>query len=117
MARRKREPIVDTIERPPAMTMEERERVLMGYAMDLAERQLRDGSASSQTLNHFLQMADTTRDLRTERIRQQTNLYAMKVDAIKNSQQNDERAANAVAALKRYSGRFGLEEITDGELF
>lgn len=103
--------------RPPARTMEERETLLMSYAMDLAEKQLLEGTASSQTLNHFLQMADTTRDLRTERIRQQTNLYAMKVDAIKNSQQNDEKAANAVAALKRYSGRFGLEEITDGDIF
>lgn len=104
------------IERLPARTMEERERVLINYAMDLAEKQLREGTASSQTINHFLQLGDTTRDLRTERIRQQTNLYAMKVEAIKSSQENDEKAANAVAALKRYSGRFGLEELKDGDI-
>lgn len=103
--------------RPPARTMEEREQILINYAMDLAEKQLLEGTASSQTINHFLQLGDSTRDLKTERIRQQTALYSTKVDAIKSSQQNEEKAMKAVEAMKRYSGRFGLEEIADGDLF
>ena len=41
----------------PALTPEARENQMISLAMDLAEKRLRDGSASSQEVTHFLKIA------------------------------------------------------------
>ena len=38
----------------PALTPEARENQLISLAIDLAEQQLRDGTASSQVITHYL---------------------------------------------------------------
>lgn len=48
----------------PALTPEARENQMISLAVDLAEQQLRDGTASSQVITHFLKLG-TTRDFST----------------------------------------------------
>ena len=43
--------------RPPAKTPEARENQLVSLAVDLAERQLLDGTASAQVITHYLKLA------------------------------------------------------------
>ena len=45
--------------RPPARTPEARENQMIMYAIDLAEQQLRDGTASSQVITHYLKLGST----------------------------------------------------------
>jgi hypothetical protein len=45
--------------RPPAATPEARENQLAALAYDLAEKQLREGTASSQVVTHFLKAVST----------------------------------------------------------
>ena len=43
----------------PALSPEARENQLISLAVDLAEQQLIDGSASSQVITHFLKLGTT----------------------------------------------------------
>jgi len=44
---------------PPAKTPEARENQLVAMAVDLAEQQLLDGTATSQVITHFLKLGST----------------------------------------------------------
>ena len=43
----------------PALTPEARENQMIALAVDLAEQQLRDGTASSQVITHYLKLGST----------------------------------------------------------
>ena len=43
----------------PALTPEARENQLISLASDLAEKQLREGTASSQVITHYLKLGST----------------------------------------------------------
>ena len=48
----------------PALTPEARENQLISLATDLAEKQLREGTASSQIIAHYLKLGSTREKLR-----------------------------------------------------
>ena len=60
----------------PALTPEARENQLISLAVDLAEQQLRDGTASSQVITHFLKLNLKKRnfELRIVRLRLRLSL-------------------------------------------
>ena len=47
------------IKSPPVMTPEARENQLISLAIDLAEQQLRNGTASSQVITHYLKLGSS----------------------------------------------------------
>ena len=47
------------ISRKPPLTEEAQEKHMIALAMDLAEKQLREGTASSQVITHYLKLAST----------------------------------------------------------
>ena len=55
----------------PALTPEARENQCISLAMDLAEQQLRDGTASSQVITHFLKAGATRAELEKEKLRKE----------------------------------------------
>lgn len=77
---------------------------MTGYAMDLAERQLREGTASPLVIAHFLKLGSTREILEQERIRYQNELSRVKAEAIEASQHYDELVRNAMEAMGRYRG-------------
>lgn len=95
-------------------TLEEQERRMINLAMDLAERQLREGTASSQTINHFLELGDSMQDIRRRSAENRMALNEAKIEAYNQTKISEEKAMKAVEALKVYAGRFGLEELPDG---
>lgn len=97
----------------PARTVEERERQLISLAVDLAEKQLREGTASSTVIAHYLKLGATDYPLRKERLQRQNELFQAKKEALERSQEYEEIAQNAIAAMQRYSGNFGQEEVYD----
>ena len=96
----------------PAITTEARENQLISLAMDLAEQQLREGTASSQLITEFVKRGSTKARLEKEILAEQKELMAAKTENIKASQRVEELYLNALNAMRRYSGQ---GEINDDE--
>lgn len=80
-------------------------------AIDLAEKQLLDGTASSQVITHFLKLGSTTAMLEKQMLKNQTELVAAKTESVQSAKKVEELYLNALNAMKTYSGhRGGTEE-------
>lgn len=88
----------------PGLTPESRENQLISMAIDLAEKQLRDGSASSQVISHFLKLGSTTNMLEKNILTKQVDLITAKTDAIKSGKNVEELYTKALEAMRNYSG-------------
>ena len=94
----------------PALTPEAREGQMISLAVDLAERQLRDGTASSQVITHYLKLGSTKERIEQEILEKQKELITAKTEALQSAKRVEELYANAISAMKRYSGGGGSEE-------
>lgn len=88
----------------PALSPEAREQQLISLAVDLAEQQLLDGTASSQVLTHYLKLGSLREKLEREKLEEENKLLRAKVDAIKSAEKQEELYAQALRAMSRYSG-------------
>ena len=86
----------------PAMTPEARERQLTNLAVDLAEKQLRDGTASPSVINHFLKLASTRDAIERDILEKQATLLTAKTESLEAGKQSAETYTNAIAAMTRY---------------
>jgi len=98
----------------PAETLEGRENQLISLAADLAEKQLADGTASSQVITHFLKLGSTRERLEQERLQRENLLLSARVDQIASSRRIEELYETALSAMRQYSGRM-METYEDGE--
>lgn len=89
----------------PAKTPEGRENQLISLAADLAERQLTNGTASSQVITHFLKLGSTREKLEQERLHRENLLLSAKVDQIASSKRIEELYETALNAMRTYAGR------------
>lgn len=88
----------------PATTPEGRENQLISLAVDLAEQQLIDGTASSQVITHYLKLGSTKERLEMEKLKKENELLLAKADALKSSKHAEELYENALNALRVYAG-------------
>lgn len=91
--------------RRPAMTIEGRENQSISLAMDLAERQLREGTASSQVISHFLKMGSTRERLEKERLEEENRLLRVKAERLQSEARSEEVYEAAIKAFRTYSGQ------------
>lgn len=91
------------LRRAPATSPEARENQLIAAAVDLAEKQILEGTASSQVLTHYLKLATTREQLEKEKIRNENELLKAKVDAIKSTERMEQLYENAIEAMRGYS--------------
>lgn len=89
--------------RPPAVTPEGRDAMLVAYAYDLVEKRLREGTASSQETTHFLKLGSQREKLELEKLRKENELLKAKTEAIASEQERAEMYRNAIEAMRRYS--------------
>lgn len=87
----------------PASTPEARERQLVNLAVDLAEKQLRDGTASPSVINHFLKIASQRETLEREILEKQSRLIEAKASSITKDKEVEELAKAAIEAMKNYN--------------
>lgn len=99
--------------RPPGKTIEARERQLVSLAVDLAERQLEEGTAAPSVITHYLKLGATDYKLRLERLERENELLRARTHAVEREAQYEDIAKEAIEAIKRYSGVFGMEEVPD----
>ena len=85
-----------------ATTPDARENQLIALAIDVAERQLKEGTASSQVITHFLKLGSSKE--RLELLVEQRKLAKAKVENLESMKRSEELYDNAIEAMRRYSG-------------
>lgn len=109
MAARKEKP-----RRRPAATPEARENQMVSLAVDLAERQMLEGTASAQVITHFLKLGTEREKLERERLRQEIILGQAKADQIASAERVEKLYSQALKAMRQYQGQeFDDEEDYD----
>ncbi len=91
--------------RRPATTPEARENQLISSAIDLAERQLQDGTASSQVITHYLKLGSTREKLEQERLEAENAVLKARVESMASGKRIEELYEAALNAMRNYSGQ------------
>lgn len=87
----------------PALTPEARENQLIALAVDLAEKQLLEGTASSQVICHYLKLGSTKEKIEKEILEKQKVLIDAKTESLQSAKRVEELYQNALNAMKNYS--------------
>lgn len=91
----------------PALTPEARENQMISLAVDLAEKQLMEGTASSQVITHYLKLGSTKERLEKEKLEEENKLLKARTEALQSAKRVEELYADAISAMKKYSGNGG----------
>lgn len=94
----------------PALTPEARENQLISLAVDLAEQQLREGTASSQVITHYLKLGSTRERLERERLEEENKLLRAKTENLQSMKHIEELYTDAIKAMRDYSGQGDPDE-------
>jgi len=97
-------------DRRAARTLSGRENQLIDLAVSLAEKQIRDGTASSQVLVHYLKLGTTREILEKERLEAVNSLLLAKVESLKSGAELKDLYEEAIKAMTRYSGNKDVED-------
>ena len=89
---------------PPSKTPEGEEQRLIALSYALAEKQIIAGTASSQVVTHFLKMGATRERLELEALIEEIKLKKAKVESLESIQRMEALYADALKAMRRYSG-------------
>ena len=87
-----------------ASTPEVREAQLINLAYNLAEEQLREGTASPSIVSHFLKLSTQREALELDNLRSKAKLQEAKAQQIDTAKANEELTKAAIDAMKNYSG-------------
>lgn len=91
------------IERPyPAMSPDARENQMIALATALAEKQLIEGTASSQVITHFLKLGTSLAQLEKAKLQKENELLVAKAEAIQSAKISEELYQEAITAMKSY---------------
>lgn len=94
----------------PAVSIEARENQLISRAIDLAEQQIMDGTASSQVITHFLKLGSVRERLERERLEEENRLLKAKTKALENAEEIKVLYEQALKAMRNYGGQGDEDE-------
>lgn len=97
----------------PALSPEARESQLASLAHDLAEKQLRDGTASAQVISYFLRKGSEEERLKIEKLEEENRLLRAKTKAIDNEGEYKKLVEDAINAIRGYQGQGDSDESYD----
>lgn len=98
------------VNRRPALTPEARENQLISLAVDLAEKQLQEGTASSQVITHYLKLGSTKERIEREILEKQKDLITAKTKALQSAEKIEKLYSDALKAMRNYSGQGDPDE-------
>ena len=104
MARPKKSKESNSKKLKPALTPEARENQLIALAVNLAEKQLREGTAPSQVITHYLKLGSTKDRIEKEILEKQKELIEAKTQSLQSARQNEELYREVLEAFRSYSG-------------
>lgn len=96
--------------RRPALTPESNEQYMISLAMECAEKQLKDGTASSQVITHFLKLGCSKYEREIEKLEEENKLLRAKTNALESAERISELYENAIAVMKQYAGYGDIDE-------
>lgn len=97
----------------PSLDPEARENQLISLAVDLAEKQLMEGTASSQVITHYLKLGSTKERIEKELLEKKKELMTAKTEALKSAKRIEELYSDALRAMKKYGGGNNFDEDED----
>jgi hypothetical protein len=97
----------------PGKTVETRENQLISLAVDLAVKQIKNGTASSQVITHFLKLGSTQAQLEKAKLDKENQLLEAKTAALQSQKKVEMLYSNAMKAFRSYSGQEVLDEEDD----
>ena len=89
----------------PAITPEAEENRMISLATKLAEKQLLDGSASSQVITQYLKLGTMKAQLEKEKLERENELLRAKTENLESAKRIEELYAKAISAVRTYSGQ------------
>lgn len=89
----------------PALTPEAREGQMIALAMDLVEKRMREGTATSQETTHFLKLATDKAKQESEVLRLQAELLRAKTELISAQSETGKKYDQVLKALSEYRGK------------
>lgn len=92
---------------PVPITDEDRENYMINLAMDLVEKRLIEGTATSQETTHFLKLGSTEARVRKRILEQEEELTKAKTDNLRMQENVERLISDAIDAMKSYSGSDG----------
>jgi len=107
--RRTNTPEEKTTRRRPATTPEARENQLIAQAVDLAEKQINNGTASAQVISHFLKLGSSREKLEQERLMKENSLLDAKREQLASAARVEELYKTALDAMRSYAGQEPLD--------
>ncbi len=94
----------------PASTPEAREEQMICLADQLAEQKLRDGTASSQLIVHYLKLGSSSERLDRDIRLKEKELIDEKIKSMRALQNSDKLFNDAINAMRQYSGQSADEQ-------
>ena len=82
----------------------QRENQLISLATDAAEEQLRNGTASSAVITHFLKLGTEKYRYENEKLARESKMLEIKADAIESQKKSEDLYQEAIAAFRSYMG-------------
>lgn len=86
----------------PARTPEQREKQIINYAVDLAEEQLRNGTASPLVITHYLKLATVEYQRKIERLQNENALLQARVREIDEASRRETDYKRVIEAMMNY---------------
>ena len=108
-ARRVSDSNLEPTNRRVGSTPEARENQLISLAVDLAERQLREGNASAQVISHYLKASSSREYLEQQRLRMEIELQQAKIEQMASMVRIEDLYEKAIGAMRNYQGDFVAE--------
>ena len=90
--------------RRPALNDDRHEKQIIADAMDLAQKQILEGTASAQVVTHFLKLGSSRERLEQARIKKDIELAQAKQEQMASTIRTEELMKDAIAAFRSYSG-------------
>lgn len=94
----------------PALSPESRENQMISLAVDLAEKQLREGTASSQVITHYLKLGSTKEKIEKEILEKQKELIEAKTQNLQSAKRIEELYSDALEAMRNYRGSDSIDD-------
>lgn len=98
--------------RPP-LTPEAEESQMISLAVDLARKQMQEGTASAQVITHYLKLGTTLAKLEIENKRAELELTKAKAKSVENAGTSEKIYEEALKAFRGYSGQGVVREDED----
>ena len=101
----------------PVDSPEARENELIAAAVNLAEKQLLDGTASPSVITHYLKLASSRERLQKEKLERENAVLKAKAEAYESNKRTEELYSKAIEAMRSYSGMITSQDEDEKEYY